>query len=226
MSATSVSEPQTTSRPRAAIVATVISVILGAVLFYLGQVLEPVLPGTLHEAYAAMVAHRGQLMAAHLLTAAGAFLLIPAAVGFARLIPGGVRGRVLLLIGAWVFGVATFSNALSQAVSGYGTWAATAPGFDPAAGRTMVDTIESGPVALPLGFWSIPAFALGAILIAVALMLSRSVPLWMPVLLAVGTVLAMAFAGTGPLVALTQAPFTVALIVLGLRIPAADREPR
>ncbi|MDQ4052523.1 MAG: hypothetical protein M3237_07460 [Actinomycetota bacterium] len=202
--------------------ALALSGLAGAVLFLVGQALLPNLPMSIGKAFPLMVEHRDQLMAARLFTAAGAFLLAPAAVGFARLVPRGARGSRLLRLGAGLFGIATFSNALSQAVSGYATFTVTAPGFDTDAGRLVVNRIETGLVAVPLGFWSIPAFAIGMLLMAAALFRSRRVPTWLPVLLAVGTVLAGALAGRGATVALTQAPATVALIVMALRIPDLD----
>ncbi len=127
-------------------------------------------------------------------------------------------GGILLAIGA-------FSNGLSQAVQGYATYAATAPGFDHDAGRTIVDTITSGLVGVPLGFWSVPVFVLGCLTIAVGLLRGRRAPVWMPVLLIVGTVLAAALAGRGPVVALTQAPFTVALVSLAIFMTAEPVRP-
>jgi hypothetical protein len=203
--------------------ALALSGIAGAVLFLVGQALLPNLPMTIAKAFPLMVEHRDRLMAARLCTAAGAFLLAPAAIGFARLVPRGARGARLLRLGAGLFGVATFSNALSQTVAGYTTFTVTAPGFDAAAGRLAVDRIDEGLVALPLGFWSIPVFAIGCLLMAVALFRSRRVPTWLPVLLVVGTVLAGAFAGRGATVALTQAPATVALIAMAIRIQKLDK---
>jgi hypothetical protein len=202
--------------------AIALSGVAGAVLFLVGQALLPNLPMTIEKAFPLMVEHRDRLMAARLFTAAGAFLLAPAAVGFARLLPTGSRGARLLRLGAGLFGVATFFNALSQTVAGYTTFTVTAPGFDAAAGRLAVDRIDEGLMALPLGFWSIPVFAIGCLLMAVALFRSRRVPTWLPVLLVVGTVLAGAFAGRGATVALTQAPATVALIAMAIRIQKLD----
>lgn len=203
-------------------VALALSGVAGALLFLVGQALLPNLPMSIAKAFPLMVEHRDRLMAARLCTAAGAFLLAPAAVGFARLVPKGAPGAQLLRLGAGCFGVATFSNALSQTVAGYTTFTVTAPDFDPAAGRLVVDRIDDGLVALPLGFWSIPVFAIGCLLMAVALFRSRQVPTWLPVLLAVGTVLAGAFAGRGAIVALTQAPATIALVAMALRVPNPD----
>jgi hypothetical protein len=203
------SGPMTLARP------LTIAAVIGPVLFLVGQALLPNLPMALDDAFPLMLEHREQLMAARLFTAAGAFLLVFAAVLYTRLLPSG-RGAKLMSIGAGLFGIATFSNALSQAVAGYATWTVTVPGFDQPSARYVIEHVESGLVALPLGFWSIPAFALGCILMAVAMWRSGSVPAWLPVLLAVGTVLAGALAGRGAIVALTQAPATVALIVMAV----------
>jgi hypothetical protein len=207
--------PRTTPRPMTLTRPLTVAAIAGPILFLAGQALLPNLPMALDDAFPLMLEHRDQLMAARLFTAAGAFLLVCAAVLYPRLVPSG-RGARLMSAGAWLFGVATFSNALSQAVAGYATWTVTEPGFDEPSARFVIEHIESGAVALPLGFWSIPAFALGALLMAVALWRSRSVPAWLPVLLALGTVLAGALAGRGPVVALTQAPVTAALIVMAV----------
>lgn len=195
------------------------AMLAGPVLFLVGQALMPTLPDSLDRAFPVMVEHREQLMAARLFTAAGAFLLVPAAVGYARLIPAGCRGARLLLVGAWAFGIATFSNALSQSVSGYATWVVSTPHVDASAGQYVVGNVESGLVAMPIGFWSIPGFVIGTLLIATALWRSRRGPSWVPVLIVLGAVLAAAFAGRGPIVALTQLPFTIALLALPLVVP-------
>jgi hypothetical protein len=205
----------TTRRPTSLARALTAAAVAGPVTFLIGQALLPNLPMALDDAFPLMLEHREQLMAARLFTAAGAFLLAFAAVHYALVVASG-RGARLLAVGAGLFGVASFCNGLSQAVAGYATWTVTADGFDEASARYVIEHIESGAVALPLGFWSIPAFALGALLMAVALWRSGSVPAWLPVLLALGTVLAGALAGRGPVVALTQAPITAALIVMAV----------
>lgn len=192
-----------------------LAAVLGPLLFLAGQALLPALPDRLAGALPLMFEHRDQLMAARLLTAAGAFLLAFAAVRYVALVPEG-RGARIMRVGAVAFGVASFCNALSQAVSGYATWTVTAPGFDRDAAGYVVEHIESGLVAIPLGFWSIPVFALGSLLMAAGMWRSHAVPAWLPTLLAIGTVLAGAFAGRGPVVALTQAPFTAALVAMAV----------
>lgn len=192
--------------------------IAGALLFLMGQALLPVLPDDLGPAFSGMAEHRDQLMAARLLTSAGAFLLVPAAVGIALHFRDATRGSRLVLVASTLIGVATFSNAVSQAVEGYVGWGATAPDVDPAAGSRMVGDLGTGLIGIPIGFWSIPAFALGGLLLAAGLWRTGRVPTWLPITLAVGVVLAGVFAGRGYVVALTQAPFTIAMIAVGLRL--------
>jgi hypothetical protein len=212
-----------TRRPTALAVSLTAAAVVGPVLFLLGQALLPKLPEVMDRAYPLMVEHRDQLMAARLFTAAGAFLLAIAAVRYSRLVFTG-RGVGLMGVGATLFGIGSFCNALSQAVAGYATWTVTSDGFDESSARYVIEHIESGAVALPLGFWSIPAFALGALLMAAALWRSGSAPTWLPVLLAVGTVLAAALAGQGPVVALTQAPVTAALVVMAVLAHHRDED--
>jgi hypothetical protein len=215
--------PLPTRRPMALARPLTVAGVAGPVLFLVGQALLPALPMTMDDAYPLMLENREQLMAARLFTAAGAFLLAAAAIHYARLVSAG-RGARLLSIGAGLFGVASFCNALSQAVAGYATWTVTTAGFDDTSARYVIEHIESGLVALPLGFWSIPVFALGAVLMAVALWRSGAGPTWLPVLLAVGTVLAGALAGRGYVVALTQAPVTVALVAIAVLADRRDGE--
>ena len=207
--------------PRAAALAATI----GALAFLAGQALLPELPNDLAPAFAGMVEHRDQLLAARLLTAAGCFLLVPAAVGYAGLVRRRDVGGTTLRVGATLLGIGAFSNAVSQVVQGYATHAATGATIDRTAGRAMVDHIASGAAAIPIGFWSIPAFALGCILVSVGLLRSRRVATWVPVVLIIGTVMAGAFAGQGPIVALTQAPATIALIVLAWFVAHTDSDP-
>lgn len=188
--------------------------ILAPILFLAGQALLPSLPNELAKAFPLFIEHRDQLMAARLLTAAGAFLLAPAALVYAS--AAGLPATKTVVVGSTMFAIGTFFNALSQAVAGYATYAVTDPSVDPNAGRAVIDHLGQGVVGLPIGFWSIPMFAIGAIVMAIGLLRTRRTPIWMPVLLVIGPVLAGATAGLGPIVALTQLPVTVALIALAL----------
>lgn len=203
-----------------------VSAVLAPLLFLAGQALLPALPEQAHRAFLAMLAHRDQLLAARLLTAAGAFLLVPAAVLYAHALPRGGRGRNVLVVGAAAFGIATFFNAVSQAVEGWTTYAVTAPGAHRGTGEAVVNSLGTGLVGAPIGFWSIPVFALGAVVMAVGLLMSRRISAWLPALLIIGTVLAAGLAGRGTIVGLTQLPFTVALILLGqqARLPEPEAD--
>jgi hypothetical protein len=191
----------------------------GALLFLAGQALLPELPDDWDPAFAGMLAHRDQLMAARLLTAAGCFLLVVTGIAFADVLARRAHGSRTVRVGGTLFAVGAFFNALSQAVAGYATYAATTPGLDHAAGEAMLKRLTAGATGLPLDFWSIPVLALGALLVAVGLLVSRTPPAWLAALLIVGTVLAGALAGQGPVVALTQVPFTLALIILAVAFP-------
>jgi hypothetical protein len=205
---------ETTTWLRAVRVATV----AGTVLFLAGQAALPVLPDTIEAAFPGMIAERDQLMASRLLTSAGCFLLVVTGIGFGTLLARRAGSSRTVLAGAVLVTVGAFFNAVAQAVQGYATYAATGPGVAADSGREIVETVTAGAVGFPLSFVSVPVFALGClvVVVAVGLFLSRSVPLWLPALLVVGTVMAGALAGRGPIVALTQAPVTVAFIALAM----------
>ncbi len=186
------------------------------VLFLIGQALLPSLPDTLPAAFDGMLTHRDQLIASRLFTTAGAFLFVPAAAVILHLVPAGTRGSRVLTVGSVLFGIGTFFNGLSQAVAGYATQAATSPEVTQEAGLAVMGQLGAGAVGLPIAFWSIPLFALGLLTMGVGLIRARAVPLWQPILLIVGTLLAAALAGMGPIVALTQAPFTAGFLALAI----------
>jgi len=191
-----------------------VATIAGVLFFLLGQALLPSLPNDIDAAFGGMVEHRDRLMAARLFSSAGAFLLVPAAVGIGCLFRPAARGSRTVLVGALLFGVATFSNAVSQAVEGYAGWGATASDIDPTSGKSILEGLGTGLIGFPIGFWSIPVFALGGLILAVGILRAQWVPAWIPVVLFVGLLLGAAFGGRGYIVALTQAPFTVAMIAL------------
>lgn len=189
--------------------------IAAPILFVAGQALLPALGRDADTAFALMLAHRDQLIVSRLLTTAGAFLLLPALWLVSTL-----GGRVTR-VGGVIAGVGTFFNAVSQVVQGYAAWAATSPGLDHAATMQILLRVDEGVVGLPVGYWSVPVFGLGLVILGVGLLVSRSVPWWMPALLLIGVVAAFFTAGLGPIVAVTQAPLAVALIALATRAGSA-----
>lgn len=189
---------------------------LGATLFLAGQAALPVLPNAIKPAFDGMVAERDQLMASRLLTSAGCFLLVSTGIGIATLLARRAGSSRTVRTGGILLAVGAFFNAVAQAVQGYAAYAATGPGVAEESGRVIVEKITAGAVGFPLSFVSVPVFALGCLVVAIGLFMSRSVPVWLPSLLVVGTIMAGALAGRGPVVALTQAPATVALIALAI----------
>lgn len=190
------------------------AVVAGALLFLVGQALLPSLPDALAQAFDGMLAHRDRLMAARLATSAGSFLLSIGGIGFATVLAPRTGAPRTVRVGAALFAVGAFFNGLSETTEAYATFAVTAPGLDHETGRTVVQNLTAGAVGVPVGFWSVQVFAVGALVMAVGLLIGRRTSRWLPLLLIVGTVLAGALAGRGPVVALTQAPFTVALVIM------------
>lgn len=182
--------------------------IAAPILFVTGQALLPNLGRDVDPAFALMIEYRDQLMVSRLLTTAGAYLLLASFWLIASL--GGSVTRV----GATLAAIATFLNAVSQAVQGYAAWGATAPGLDHEASMQTLLHLGDGPAGLVIGYWSIPLFGIGLIVLSVGVLITRSAPRWMPSLLLAGVFLGFLTAGLGPVVALTQAPLAIALIAL------------
>ena len=189
--------------------------IAAPVLFVAGQALFPALGDDPDAAFALMIEHRDRLIVSRLLTAAGAYLLLATLWLVSRL--GGTVTRT----GAVIAGVGTFFNAVSQGAQGYAAWAASAPGLDHSETMPVLLHVEEGLAGLPVGYWSIPVFALGLVVLAIGLLTARSAPWWMPVLLLVGVLGAFLTAGWGPIVALTEAPLALSLIAASTRAGSA-----
>lgn len=185
--------------------------IAAPILFVIGQALLPNLGRDVDTAFALMLQHRDQLIVSRLLTAAGAYLLLPSLWVISRL-----GGRVTV-VGAAIAGIGTFFNAVSQGVQGYAAWGATAPGLDHGATMKTLLHVGDGAAGIPVSYWSIPLFGVGLVILAIGLLIARTAPWWAPALLLIGVVLAFFTAGMGPVVALTQAPLAIALIALVMR---------
>ncbi|MFE1644451.1 hypothetical protein ACFM35_02600 [Microbacterium sp. P01] len=185
------------------------------VLFVAGQALLPNLGREVGPAFAMMLEYRDQLIVSRLLTTAGAYLLLATLWLVARL--GGKVTRV----GAVIAAVGTYFNAFSQGVQGYAAWGATAPGLPHEQSMLTLLHLEDGLAGIFVSYWSIPFFGIGLVVLSIGLLVARTTPVWMPVLLLVGVVAAFLTAGLGPVVALTQAPLAIALIALTLRSGSA-----
>lgn len=193
------------------------AIFMAPVLFGVGQALLPVLPDDFTGAFAGMVEHRDALLASRLLTAAGAFLFVPAIVGIWSLVPRRARGWWLCLAGGVVFAVGTWCNGLSEAVLGYATHAATA--VDPEAGSSVVLALdELGLIALPISYFVVIIFGVGVLMLAVGLLVARTIPIWQPLLLIVGALLSFSFAGMGMVALLTGLPMIASFWGIGVLV--------
>jgi hypothetical protein len=171
----------------------------GPILFDLGYALHPTLPMDVEAALADVVDVRTQHAAAKAMVAFGGLLMIALFVIYRRwLVPS--RGRAVATVGTALLALGLAANSLSQSTHGYLLYWASAPEVDPAAGVDVVSEAESATalVTLPVSFWSVPVFAVGLVLVAVALWRAGSVPRWVPVGMVVAGVAAGAI-GTGPL---------------------------
>lgn len=171
----------------------------GPVLFDLGYALHPTLPMDVDAALAAVADVRTRHAAAKVAVAFGGLLIVALVLAYRRwLVPS--RGRAVATVGAALVAVGMTANALSQATHGYLLYWASDPGVAPSAGADVVAAAEAStaPVTLPVSFWSVPLFAVGLLLVAVALWRAGTVPRWVPVGMVVAGVAAGAI-GTGPL---------------------------
>lgn len=199
-----------------------VGAVAAPVLFLVGQALLPELPDDVAQAFDAIAAQRGRVLASGLLTSVGAFLFVAAVPVLAALVAPGRRGAGVLRIGLALFGIGAFFDAVGEAVQTYAIDAATHPGVSRDAGLTVVQHLGTGVAGWLIGFWSIPVLAVGLVVAAVGLLRASWRPIWLPILLIVGVVLAMAFAGQGMIVALAQLPLTVALVGLALPVLRMD----
>lgn len=191
-----------------------VAMFLAPVLFTAGQAMLPVLPDEFTGAFEGMIEHRDALLASRLLTAAGAFLFVPAVVGIWSLVPRRARGSWLSLAGGIVFAVGTWCNGLSEAVLGYATHAATA--VDPEAGGSVVLAMgDLGLIALPISYFVVIVFGVGVLVLAAGLLVARTVPIWQPLLLLVGALLSFSFAGMGAVALLTGLPMIASFWGMG-----------
>lgn len=190
---------------------------MAPVLFVAGQAVLPVLPQEFTGAFEGMIEHRDALLASRLLTAAGAFLFVPAIVGIWSLVPRRGKGWRCCLLGGIVFAVGTWLNGLSEAVLGYSTHAATA--VAPDEGSSVVLALDNlGPIGLPISYYVVFVVGVGLLLLSIGLLGVRSMPFWQPLLLILGTLLAFAFAGMGLISLLTGLPLIAAFWGMGVSV--------
>jgi hypothetical protein len=178
------------------------------VLLFAGYALHPDLPPEAADALPEVADQRGITLASKLLVATGSLLMIPLILRVRRLASD--RGRVAATAGAALVTLGMASNALSQATYGYLLWWVTDPEVSRDSGLQVADAATTASLAtLPVSFLAMPVFVGGLLLVAAGLWRARSGPQWVPVALAVGTILAAAF------------PVGLPMVVVGIPITAA-----
>lgn len=202
----------------------------GPFLFDLGYALHPSLPEDVTTALAEVEPVRELAALSKVTVAFGGLLLIALVLTLRqRLVPH--RGRTLATVAAVLASVGLASNSLSQAAHGYLLFWASDPAIDPAAGTAILEVAHGSTdlVTLPVSFLSVPVFALGLLLFAVALWRAGTVPRWVPVAMVLGGFGAGAI-GTGPamgvVLILDVAAFGTALVAASERPGLASTSQR
>jgi hypothetical protein len=193
----------------------------GPVLFDLGYALHPDLPDDAAAALEAVADGRTQYALAKLMVACGGLLIVGLVLTWRRwLTPG--RGRALATVAAVLVGVGAVGNSLSQVVYGYLLYWAAAPGVDPAAAVSVVESAvtDGGLVTLPVTYFSLPVYAAGMLLMALALWRAGTVPRWVPV----GIGAACASAAVIMLGPAMLAVLVLDITVVGTALVAASRQ--
>ncbi len=146
-----------------------------------------------------------------LLTAAGAFLLVPGLSSILRLVRG--RGAGLATAGAVMAGIGIVSlgagDVMITLIMG---WLVKS---DPGTALAIFKRSDSSPlVGLPFAF--APLFVLGMLLIGAALIRARAVPLWLAVMAILGAVMLPFSTAGGQSAFLILLPLGSALVGLGI----------
>jgi len=187
--------------------------LLAPVLMFLGYAFHPDLPAGTAAALDDLTDERGLYIATKLAVAFGSLLFVPLVLTIRhRAFPG--RGRGLATVAAVLCTIGFICNGLSQSLWGYLLWFATEPGVDRTAGVAVVDAAQNASMlpTLPVTFASVPVFALGLLLLAVALWRAGTVPRWVPVLVVLVDLASPVFP-VGPVNLVTGAAVVVAFAV-------------
>lgn len=176
--------------------------------------------GQTPDAYLAdFTAHHVRGTIGGLTVTVGAFLLVPGLAGALRLVTG--RGARLATIAAALWGLGAMALGAGDLMQTL-VMSALVPGHHDTA-RAIIEVAQQGILGLPFAF--APAFILGGILFAVALLRSRAVPIWLGVLSLVGPLLVPASSAGGVLTAaLPLLPLGASLVLLAGR--AAGSTPQ
>jgi len=159
--------------------------------------------------------HRDQVYISNALVIVGLGALAVSFAAIATLVRS--RGATVATVAAVIGGLGYFAGAVANVWVGFNLAAATAAHLpDADAARFLVTTFNTrvGNVFLD-GY--ILGTVVGSVLIGIALWRSRSVPRWLTVLFVIGNLVA-GFAPAGIVSVPLSLPFTVAMLILALRI--------
>jgi len=160
-------------------------------------------------------AHLNQLYVSNLLVIFGLGALGVSFAAFAVLVRE--RGSTIATVAAVVGGIAGFCGGLANVLVGYDLAATANAHTAPAAAEQILVSANRG-WAFDVGFVGyLGGLVVATVLTTVALWRSRAVPRWLPILFVLGVVLG-ALAPAGIVSIPLQLPITVALIALAIRI--------
>jgi hypothetical protein len=161
-----------------------------------------------------VAAHRAQTFTAFLVHVIAGLVMIPAVIGLMRL--AGARGAALATPGGLMSGLGGGLIAVNSAMFGLTMYFAAAPGLDRAAMTDYVFTMKRdvGAYVLVVPSLLVPV---GVIVLAGALLRSRTVPRWQAGLLFVGIVLGF-LSPSGAIAAIWHLPLITAFTVLALQL--------
>jgi hypothetical protein len=160
-------------------------------------------------------AHLNQLYLSNLLVIFGLGALGVSFAAIAVLVRD--RGSTIATVAAVLGGLAGFCGGLANVLVGYDLAAAAIAHTTPGAAERILVSANRGWAFDVVFVGYVGGLAVATVLTTVSLLRSRAVPRWLPVLFVVGVVLA-ALAPAGVVSIPLQLPITVALIALAIRI--------
>jgi len=155
--------------------------------------------------------HRTTSTIGMLLTAVGAFLVVPGLVAVLRLVRG--RGARLATAGAVIAGVGITALGTGDVMIGLVMGSTIENHRDTAEALYRVAD-SGGLLGLPFAF--APLFVLGMVLLGVALLRAHAVPTWLGALTVAGAVALPFSNGGGPRAFVTLLPLGIALVGVGI----------
>lgn len=211
---------ETTKVDRARVMLLVIAMTLAALALVLSALMSIGEAESGRALIEDVAADRGRFLASTLLAALFAAMLALSGIGFMLL--ARARAAVLMTVGGVLMLVGGIY--LAAGIASYGM--ALHLISDPAFGIERAVRLDSiaGDSAVTYLPWVVggPAAILGAVLVGIALLIARSVRLWVPILWLVGLVILVVTPGVSGFVGmLTVLPLAVALVAAALELPKA-----